>query len=322
MKYLVFSQGTWVNDSGWKTPVSVYNRVEVDDSKESLTKDDIDIDSMQEQLSNEYFVWKDGVDYYYKTTLENEDGESFDEVSMWLSDYRKKKIAIANAPEKTTRYMICEMNLEIYPKNKYDDPKKHLHEGVVREENYNLEEFVIGIYNAEEQARKAFEKYQTEIYECGSGVKGLHVTEYYLYERTFDLKRVLEDEAEVISEEDFDKQLKEHCFHFNEFDYSSDPYNCDGDVLDISPMNIVVAVFDEENIMDTEKYVLFHNYNDAAGFENEFLDNCDSLDGGWMTKMYFNSNYVETISEEEFKDWFKDYNDLEAKKKQEVKCRL
>lgn len=277
---------------------------------------------MQEQLSNEYFVWKDGVDYYYKTTLENVDGESLDEVSMWLSDYRKKKIAIANAPEKTTRYMISEVSTEIYSKNKYDDPKNYLYEGVILQEDYCLEEEVLGVYTTEEEARKAFEKYQTEIYECGSGIRGLRVTEYYLYERTFDLKRVLEDEAEVISEEDFDKHLKEHCFHFNEFDYSSGLYNCDDDVLEISPMNIVVAVFDEENIMDTEKYVLFHNYNDAAEFEEEFLDTCDTLDGGWMTKMYFNSNYVEPISEDEFKEWFNNYIDIDLKKKQEVKCSL
>ena len=66
---------------------------------------------------------------------------------------------------------------------------------------------------------------------------------------------------------------------------------------------------------------MFHEYNDAAVFEEEFL-RAGVLKMDWMTKMYFNSKYVETISEYDFKDWFKDYNDLEVKKKQEAKCRL
>ena len=234
-----------------------------------------------------------------------------------------EELVIDNVPEKITRYVISEMSTEIYSKNKYDDPKNHLYEGVVLQEDDCLEEEVLGVYTTEEEARKAFEKYETEIQTVSNGGRGgYRVIEYYLYERTFNLKDAIKHEEEVNSEEDFDKQLKEHCFHFNEFDYSSDPYNCDGDVLEISPMNIVVAVFDEENIMDTEKYVLFHNYKDAAEFAEEFLDNCDTLDGGWMTKMYFNSNYVEPISEEEFKDWFNNYIDTDLKKKQEVKCRL
>lgn len=326
MKYLVFSMGTWVNDSGWKKPVSVYNRVEVDDSKESLAKDDIDIDSMQEQLSNEYFVWEDGVDYYYETTLENVDGESLDEVSMWLSDYRKE-MAISNSPEKITRYMICEMSTEIYSKNKYDDPKDHLYEGVVLQEDDCLEEEVLGVYTTEEEARKAFEKYETEIQTVSNaGRGGYRVLEYYLYERSFDLKEAIENEEEVNSEEDFDKQLKEDCFHFNAYDYSSDP-SCDGDVLQVSPMNFLVDVYDEENRDDTEKYVLFHNYKDAASFENEFMDMSDELvghyDNCWLTNILFDNSFgTETIIEDEFKEWFNDYNDLAVKKKQEVKCSL
>lgn len=56
MKYLVFSTGKWewVKGSGWEKPVSVYNKVEVDESKETLTEDDIDTDAMYEQLNNEY----------------------------------------------------------------------------------------------------------------------------------------------------------------------------------------------------------------------------------------------------------------------------
>ena len=316
MKYLVFSQGTWVNDSGWKTPVSVYNRVEVDDSKESLTKDDIDIDSMQEQLNNEHFVWKDGVDYFYETTLENEDGESLGEVSMWLSDF-KKEIAKDNAPEKITRYTISGVEIEIYPRNKHDDPKHHLYEGVVIKEADCYDEDILSIYKNEEEARKEFSKYDSEIQECGTGVKGLRVTEYFLYKRTFNLAKAIKEIDSINSEEDFDKQLEDNFWGCDAYEYLDEEWG-----LGTSNMNIVVAVFDEENRTDTEKYVLFHTYNDAAGFENEFLDNCDSLDGGWMTKMYFNSNYVEPISEDEFKEWFNNYIDTDLKKKQEVKCSL
>ena len=310
MKYLVFSTGKWewVKGSGWEKPVSVYNKVEVDESKGTLTEDDIDTDAMYEQLNNEYFVWKNGEDYCYKTTLENENGETLDEVSMWLSDYRKE-MAIDNSPEKITRYMICEVSTEIYARNKYDDPKNHLYEGVVLQEDDCLDEYVEGVYKTEEEARKAFEKYETEIQSVSNGGRGgYRVVEYYLYERTFNLKDAIKHEEEVNSEEDFDKQLKEDCFHFNAYDYSSDP-SCDsGTILGISPMNILVDVYDEENRAETEKYVLFHNYKYAAEFESEVIDLSNEMleknDIYLLTNILFgNSSDTETISEEEFKDW-------------------
>ena len=310
MKYLVFSTGKWewVKGSGWEKPVSVYNRVKVDESKETLTKDDIDTDAMHEQLNNEYFEVEDGTDYYYETTLENEDGETLQKIGMWLSDYRKE-IAIDNSPEKITRYMICEMSTEIYSRKKHNNPLNHLYEGVVLQEDDCLDESVKGVYKTEEEARKAFEKYETEIQNVSNGgCGGYRIIEYYLYERSFDLKEAIKNEKEVNSEEDFDKQLKEDCFHFNAYDYSSDPY-CDGDVLQISPMNILVDAYDEKNRDNTEKYVLFHNYKDAAEFESEFMDMCEEVighyDNSWLTKIYFdNGSGEETISEEEFKDWF------------------
>lgn len=310
MNYLVFNtkKWEWVKGSGWERTVSVYKKVEVDENKETLTEDDIDIDSMQEQLDNECFVWEIGEDYYYETVLENEDGETLQKIGMWLSDYRKA-MAIDNSPEKITRYMICEMGTEIYAWNKHDDPKNHLYEGVVLQEEDCLDEYVEGVYKTEEEARKAFEKYETEIQSVSNeGRGGYRVIEYYLYERTFNLKDAIKNEKEVNSEEDFDKQLKEDCFHFNAYDYSSDP-SCDGDVLQISPMNILVDVYDEENRAETEKYVLFHNYKDATKFESEFMDMCEEVighyDNSWLTKIYFdNSSGEETISEEKFKDWF------------------
>ena len=92
-------------------------------------------------------------------------------------------------------------------------------------------------------------------------------------------------------------------------------------------MNIVVAVFDEENIENTEKYVLFHNYNDAKQFDAEFMDMCDeifsSCGNSWGTEIFFDNRFgVEGMTVDEFNDWFNDYNGLEIKKKQEVKCRL
>ena len=193
-----------------------------------------------------------------------------------------------------------------------------MYEGVVPQEEAFPDEWIEGIYKTEDEARKAFERYETEITECGSGVKGLHVTEYYLHGAVFDLGEAIKDVDDINSEEDFDKQLKEDyvsCEAQNYHDVEEEW------VLAVSPMNIVVAVYNKKDIANTEKYVLFHDYNDADEFEEEFLRAC-VLKKDWMTKMYFNSKYVEPISEEEFKDWFNDYNDLEAKKKQQVKCGL
>lgn len=300
MKRLVFSMGTWVDGAEWKQPVSVYNSVEVGDNKETLTENDIDTDSMYEQMNNKYFEWEDGKDYYYETKLEDEDGNVLAEVGKWLSDYRKE-IAIANAPDTITRYIISEMSLEIYSKNKYNDPKRHLHEGVVLDESVCLDEMIEGIYKTPEEARKALSEYETEITNCGWGVSGLHVTEYYLYKRSFNLKRAIEEEREVNSEDDFDKQLKERCFHFNAYDYSEDPW-WDGEVLAVSPMNIVVHLYDE-NRKEPDIDVLFHSYEEAEEFETRFLNMCDTLNGSWVYRIEFSCRDMETISEEEFNQW-------------------
>lgn len=232
-----------------------------------------------------------------------------------------QEIAIDNTPEEITRYVISEISYELYPTNKYDKPEYYLHEGVVLDEGEWIDPHIKGIYKTEEEARKAFEEYETDIsgIECGWGVRGLRVTEYYLHGVAFDLGEAIKQVDDINSEEDFDKQLEEEywCCKAQEYhDIEKEWF------LAVSPMDIVVAVFDEENRTDTEKYVLFHTYNDAVEFEDEFLDNCDMLKGGWVTKIYFNSKNVETISEEEFKDWFKDYNDLGVKEEQEAKCRL
>ena len=123
---------------------------------------------------------------------------------------------------------------------------------------------------------------------------------------------------DINSEEDFDKQLGEEYWYCTAQEYHDIEKEW---FLAVSPMDIVVAVYNKKNIANTERYVLFHEYNDAAVFEEKFL-RAGVIKDGWMTKMYFNSKDVETISEYDFKDWFKDYNDLAVKKKQEVKCRL
>ena len=151
-----------------------------------------------------------------------------------------------------------------------------------------------------------------------AGVRGLRVIEYYFHGVAFDLGEAIKEVDDINSEEDFDKQLEEDywCCKAQEYHDIEEEW-----FLAVSPMDIVVAVYNKKNIANTEKYVLFHEYNDAAVFEEEFL-RAGVLKMGWMTKMDFNSKYVETISEYDFKDWFKDYNDLEVNKKQEVKCRL
>ena len=230
-------------------------------------------------------------------------------------------------PEEITRYIISEASMEVYPECKDDNPYYHLYEGMVLEESHCSKENVVCVFKTEEEGWKAIRKFESAVSPCGSEGRGLKVTEYYLYERTFDLKSAIKNEEEVNSEEDFDRQLKEGCFSFNEFDYISDFWNPEDEILQVSPMNIVVAVFDEENIENTEKYVLFHNYNDAKQFDAEFMDMCDeifsSCDNSWGTEIFFDNRFgVEGMTVDEFNDWFNDYNGLEIKKKQEVKCRL
>ena len=175
-------------------------------------------------------------------------------------------------PEEITRYIISEASMEVYPECKDDNPYYHLYEGMVLEESHCSKENVVCVFKTEEEGWKAIRKFESAVSQCGREERGLKVTEYYLYERTFDLKSAIKNEEEVNSEEDFDRQLKEGCFNFNEFDYISDFWNPEDEILQVSPMNIVVAVFDEENIENTEKYVLFHNYNDAKQFDAEFMD--------------------------------------------------
>ena len=231
-----------------------------------------------------------------------------------------KEIAINNAPEEITRYIITEINYEFYQKNKYDKPEYHLHEGVVLDEGEWIDPQIKGIYKTEEEARKAFEKYDTDIssIECGWGVRGLRVTEYYLHGVAFDLGNAIKEVDDINSEADFDKQLEKDYWSWTVQEYHDIEEEW---FLAVSPMDIVVAVYNKKDIANTEKYVLFHDYNDAAEFEEEFLRAC-VLKKDWMTKMYFNSKYVDPISEEEFKDWFNNYIDTDLKKKQEVKCSL
>ena len=118
-----------------------------------------------------------------------------------------EELVIDNVPKKITRYMICEMSTEIYSKNKYDDPKDHLYEGVVLQEDDCLDEEVLGVYTTEEEARKAFKKYETEIQTVSNaGRGGYRVFEYYLYERSFDLKEAVEN-ARINDKKEIQKHL-------------------------------------------------------------------------------------------------------------------
>lgn len=125
-------------------------------------------------------------------------------------------------PEEITRYIISEASMEVYPECKDDNPYYHLYEGMVLEESHCSKENVVCVFKTEEEGWKAIRKFESAVSPCGSEGRGLKVTEYYLYERTFDLKSAIKNEEEVNSEEDFDRQLKEGCFSFNEFDYISD----------------------------------------------------------------------------------------------------
>ena len=324
MKEIVFKFYVWNGD--WKH-IEEYNRFEVDDSK-VLTSDDMDKDAIQDYLGSEDYKNKskgDLTNIYYETSLEDETGKTLQQIGMWASDYRKEKeIDMDNIPEAISRYIITEISYEFYPNNKYDRPEYHLHEGVVCEEGEWIDPHIKGIYKTEEEARKAFEKYETDIktdissIECGSGVRGLRVTEYYLHGVTFDLGEAIREVDDINSEEDFDKQLEEDywCCEAQEYHDIEEEW-----FLAVSPMDIVVAVYNKKNITYTERYVLFHEYNDAAEFEEEFLRAC-VLKPDWMTKMYFNSKYVETISEDEFMDWFKDYSGLDVKMRRTMKSSL
>ena len=298
MKYLVFSTGKWewVKGSGWGKPVSVYNKVEVDDSTETLTEDDIDTDAMYEHLNNEYYEVEGGTDYYYETTLENEDGETLQKIGMWLSDYRKE-IAIDKSPEKITRYIISGAEQEIYPRNKHDDPKHHLYEGVVIKEGNCYGEDILGIYKNEEEARKEFSKYDSEIQECGTGVKGLRVTEYFLYKRTFNLAKAIKEIDSINSEEDFDKQLENSLWGCDAYEYLDKEWE-----LGTSSMNILVKV---SYGMEDDKYVLFHSYDEAEDFESDAREILYIIKNGeeWDTRIVYGSREDETITEEEFHSW-------------------
>lgn len=211
MKEIVFKFYVWNGD--WKH-IEEYNRFEVDDSK-VLTSDDMDKDAIQDYLGSEDYKNKskgDLTNIYYETSLEDETGKTLQQIGMWASDYRKEKeIDMDNIPEAISRYIITEISYEFYQKNKYDRPEYHLHEGVVCEEGEWIDPHIKGIYKTEEEARKAFEKYETDIktdissIECGSGVRGLRVTEYYLHGVTFDLGEAIREVDDINSEEDFDK---------------------------------------------------------------------------------------------------------------------
>ena len=244
-----------------------------------------------------------------------------------------EELVIDNVPEKITRYVISEMSVEIYPENKYDDPKRHLYQGVVLDEGESLHDLIRGVYKTEEEAKKAFKCYETRIECCGKKVRGLRVTEYYLYESTFGLKEVIKNRDEVNSEEDFDKHIKEDCLRFvaGKGSYNLDDVEWESKKrIDISPMNIVVHIGSIPEVDENLKWVLFHNYNDVVEFEHELMDNCDMHfddfycygDYCWYTEKYFTRFGMKTISKEEFKDWFNDQNGLEVNKKREVKCRL
>lgn len=223
-----------------------------------------------------------------------------------------EELVIDNVPEKITRYTISGVEMEIYPRNKHDDPKHHLYEGVVIKECDCYDEDILGIYQNEEEARKEFSKYDSEIQECGTGVKGLRVTEYFLYKRTFNLAKAITEIDSINSEEDFDKQLEDNFWGCDAYEYIDKEWE-----LGTSNMNILVKV---SYGMEDDKYVLFHSYDEAENFESdarEILSIIKNVEE-WDTRIEFGSREDETITEEEFHSWITQM----AKKKQEVKCSL
>ena len=239
---------------------------------------------------------------------------------MWGVPPRKGKYM-----EAITRYVISECNCVIDKDtqmewNYGEHLEDYLYEGVVRE---IAEPFLVqikGVYKTEENAKQALSKYKTVIRKAMFGEESYHVTEYYLYSRTYNLSKAIEECNEINSELDFDKQLMTDYFGTDAHKYLiKNSEWC----MDESPMHFVVEVYDETKREEKQKYVRFYSYNEASDFICEILNliNEGYLETSLHTHIWFNKHDTETITAWDFMNCLDEQN-IELKKKQVVKCRL
>lgn len=214
---------------------------------------------------------------------------------MWGVPPRKGKYM-----EAITRYVISECNCVIDKDtqmewNYGEHLEDYLYEGVVREIAEPFLEQIKGVYKTEENAKQALSKYKTVIRKAMFGEESYHVTEYYLYSRTYNLSKAIEECNEINSELDFDKQLITDYFGTDAHKYLiKDSEWC----MDESPMHFVVEVYYETKRKETQKYVRFYNYNEATDFTRNILNliNEGYLEIKWKTCIWFNTHDTETIT--------------------------
>ena len=199
-----------------------------------------------------------------------------------------------------TRYVVSECSCVIDKDTQLEWDygerlEEYLYQGVVRKIAEPFLEQIKGVYKTEEKAKQALRKYKTVIRKSMFGEESYHVTEYYLFSRTYNLSKAIEECNEINSELDFDKQLITDYF-------GTDAHKClikDSEwCMDESPMHFVVEVYDETKRKETQKYVRFYNYNEATAFTRNILSliNDGYLEIKWKTCIWFNTHDTETIT--------------------------
>lgn len=199
-----------------------------------------------------------------------------------------------------TRYVVSECSCVIDKDtqlewNYGERLEEYLYQGVVRKIAEPLLEQIKGVYKTEEKAKQALRKYKTVIRKSMFGEESYHVTEYYLFSRTYNLSKAIEECNEINSELEFDKQLMTDYFGTDAHKYMmKDSEWC----MDESPMHFVVEVYDETKRKETQKYVRFYNYNEATDFTRNILNliNEGYLEIKWKTCIWFNTHDTETIT--------------------------
>lgn len=203
-----------------------------------------------------------------------------------------------------TRYNISKMATELSDRqirsteNRFvraRKPEELLKEGCVLDWETDLEEIIEGTYKTIKEAEEALHNYKTEITKNSSYI---YVEEHYLFERTYDLDRIIEDNDDINSEEDFDEILKNTKKPYD-FEYIESEA-----VVGISPMRIGVLIAGETS--NQERVIIFNNYSDAEIFiKNRF----ESLKERYLPEDYFAEitysldDYIE-IEEDDIKDMF------------------
>ena len=199
-----------------------------------------------------------------------------------------------------TRYVVSECSCVIDKDTQLEWDygerlEEYLYQGVVRKIAEPLLEQIKGVYKTEEKAKQALREYKTVIRKSIFGEESYHVTEYYLFSRTYNLSKAIEECNEINSELDFDKQLITDYFGTYAHKYMmKDSEWC----MDESPMHFVVEVYNETKRKETQKYVRFYNYNEATDFTRNILNliNEGYLEIKWKTCIWFNTHDTETIT--------------------------